>query len=250
MDAAGNFVVAWEDDQDDNGSYQVLARGFTAAGSQRIADFTVNQVSAGQQLNPAVAMSPSGSFVVAWEDDQDNNGYFQVFARGFTAAGAGRFGQLQVNTNAAGQHDKPAVAMDTSGNFMVAWEDDQDDNGYYQVYARGFNVSGAQRIGLFTVNTAGDGQQFAPTIGMDNAGNFAVAWEDDTDNNGSFQILGRTFNPTGVQRKADFTVNSDASGQQYVPAAAVDEQSRVVVSWQDDMDGDGDFLILARNLGL
>ena len=76
-----------------------------------------------------------------------------------------------------------------------------------------------------------------------------VGWEDDQDDNGSFQILGRGFNPNGSQRKADFTVNRDASGQQYVPAAAIDEENRFVIGWQDDMDGNGDPLVLVRNLG-
>jgi hypothetical protein len=242
-------VVAWEDDQDANGSFQILARGFTAAGAQRIADFTVNQVAAGQQLNPAVAVDASGDFVVAWEDDQDNNNYFQIVARGLTAVGANRFNQLQVNTNAAGQHAKPQVAMDQNGAFAVVWEDDQDDNGYYQIYGRGFTLAGAQRFGVFAVNSVGDGQQYAPSIAMKAGGDFVVAWEDDQDNNGAFQILGRGFNPTGSQRKADFTVNTNSAGQQYIPAAAVDEENRFVIAWQDDMDGDGNPLILVRNLG-
>jgi hypothetical protein len=249
MDAVGNFVVAWEDDQDGNNSFQILARGFTATGAQRIADFTVNTVSAGQQLNPAVALDASGDFIVAWEDDQDNNNYFQIYTRGFTSIGAQRFAQLQVNTNAAGQHAKPQVAMDANGASVVVWEDDQDDNGYYQIYGRGFTLTGTQRIGVFAVNSVGDGQQYAPAIAMKASGDFVVGWEDDKDDNGSFQILGRGFNPTGGQRKADFTVNSDASGQQYLPSAAIDEENRFVIAWQDDMDGDGNPLILVRNLG-
>ncbi|MFT3925248.1 MAG: metallophosphoesterase [Myxococcales bacterium] len=249
MDSAGNFVVAWEDDQDANGSFQILARGFTATGAQRFADFTVNTVAAGQQFNPAVALDNSGDFVVGWEDDQDNNNLFQIFARGFTATGAQRFAQLQVNTNAGGNHAKPQVAMDANGAFAVVWEDDQDNNGYYQIYARGFTLTGTQRFGVTTVNSVGGGQQYAPTIAMKSTGDFVVGWEDDQDDNGAFQILGRGFTSAGAQKKADFTVNSDSSGQQYVPAAAIDEQSRFVMAWQDDMDGDGNPIILVRNLG-
>jgi Calcineurin-like phosphoesterase len=248
MDAVGNFVVAWEDDQDGNNSYQILARAFTATGAQRIADFTVNSVAAGQQLNPAIALDASGDFVVAWEDDQDDNNYFQIAARGFHANGGNRINQFQVNTTATGQHGKPSLGMNADGDFTVVWEDDQDDNGYYQIYGRGFTFSGTQRFGVFAVNTVSDGQQYAPSIAMDQTGDFVVGWEDDQDGNGSFQIQARGFAPNGSQRKADFTVNSDASGQQYLPAVAIDEQDRFVFSWQDDMDGDGNPLILVRNL--
>jgi hypothetical protein len=92
------------------------------------------------------------------------------------------------------------------------------------------------------------GQQYAPAVAMDGNGDFVVGWEDDQDDNGAFQILGRGFNPTGTQKKGDFTVNSDSSGQQYVPAVAIDEKDKFVFAWQDDMDGDGKPLVLVRNL--
>lgn len=246
--AAGNFVVTWEDDQDDNGYYQVLARGFTATGANRIATFTVNSVSGGQQLHPAIGMDGPGNFVIAWEDDQESDGLLQVYARGFAATGAARIADFRVNTGTTGTHMSPSLALDQDGDFVVAWEDDTDNNGSFQVLGRGFSSAGAQRIAQFTVNTVSGGQQYAPALGMDASGDFAVAWEDDQDNNGSFQVLARTFTASGAQRRADFTVNSDSSGQQYVPSSAMDEQNRFVVGWQDDMDGDGSFSILTRNL--
>ena len=42
MDSNGNFVVVWHDDNDNNGYYDILARGFNAIGNQRFADLTVN----------------------------------------------------------------------------------------------------------------------------------------------------------------------------------------------------------------
>lgn len=247
-DANGNFVVAWEDDQDGNGFYQILARGFTAAGAQRIATFTVNSVAAGQQFNPAIAMDADGDFVAAWEDDQDDDANFQIFHRGFTATGGNRFAQKAANANLAGQHTKPSIGMANNGNFVLAWEDDQDANGLYQIYARGSTIAGAQRFGVITVNSVAAGQQLAPGVGVRGDGAFAVVWQDDQDENGSYQILGRDFTVNGAQNRVDFTVNSDSSGQQTLPVTAMDDQGRFVVAWQDDMDGNAKALILVRNL--
>jgi Calcineurin-like phosphoesterase len=247
MDDSGCFVVAWEDDQDANGSYQILMRGFNADGSQRFADRTVNSVSAGQQFKPAIAMAPTGEFVVVWEDDQNNDGKFKIMGRGFDANGGARIADFTVNSVATGHQENPAIAMDNSGRFVVAWQDDKDGNGSNQILARGFNANGSQRIADFTVNSVADGQQLWPAIAMDGSGRFVVAWQDDKDANGSYQISARSFNATGSQRRADFTVNSDASGQQYFPAASMDTQARFVVVWQDDMDGDDDFGVLMRN---
>jgi hypothetical protein len=247
-DATGNFVVTWEDDQDGNGFYQILARGYTAAGVQRIAPFTVNTVSAGEQFNPAIGMDSAGDFVVAWEDDQEDDGNFQIYHRGFTATGGNRFAQKAVNTTTTGQHTKPSVGMANNGDFVVAWEDDQDGNGLYQIYARGLTITGAQRFAVMTVNSVADGQQYAPGVGMRSDGSFAVSWQDDQDQDGSFQVLARDFTAAGAQHRADVVVNSDSSGEQVLPAAAMDDQGRFIVAWQDDMDGDGKSLILVRNL--
>ncbi|MFZ5892779.1 MAG: metallophosphoesterase [Myxococcota bacterium] len=247
-DSTGNFVVTWEDDQDSNGFYQILGRGFTAAGAQRIATFTVNSVSAGQQFNPAIAMAQAGDFVVTWEDDQEDDGNYQIFARGFTNTGGNRFAQKAVNTNSAGQHTMPSIGMANNGDFVVAWEDDSDANDFYQIYVRGFTIAGAQRFGVTTVNTVSDGQQVSPSVGVRGDGSFAVSWEDDQDQNGSFQIRARDFTSAAVQHRAELTVNSDSSGQQRVPATAMDDQGRFITTWQDDMDGDGNWLILVRNL--
>ncbi len=37
--------------------------------------------------------------------------------------------------------------MDANGAFAVVWEDDQDDNGYYQIYARGYTLTGTSVSG-------------------------------------------------------------------------------------------------------
>lgn len=247
MDYSGRFVVSWQDDQDENGYYQILARGFNANATQRFADRTVNSIAAGQQFNPAMAMEANGDFLVVWEDDQNNDGNFTIRGRGFYANGNQRFADIDINTDTNGHQENPAIAIDSYGRFVATWQDDKDGNGSFQILARGFNANGTQRIADFTVNTVAAGQQLAPGIGMAPNGNFAIAFEDDNDGNGYFQVYARSFHSNGSARTSNFTVNSDSSGQQYIPAVSFDGQNRFVVAWQDDMDGDGEFGILMRN---
>ncbi len=54
--------------------------------------------------------------------------------------------------------------MTIDGKFVVVWEDDKDGNGYYQIYARGFNANGSQRFADMTVNSVASGQQRRPAI--------------------------------------------------------------------------------------
>jgi len=248
MDSQGNFVVAWEDDQDDNGKYQIYARGFSANGDERFHDMTVNSAASGQQKSPAIAMDSQANFVIAWEDDQDDNGKYQIYARGFYANGNERFHDKVVNSVATGQQKNPAIAIDSQGNFVVAWEDDQDDNGKYQIYARGFYANGNERFHDKVVNSVALGQQKNPGIAMDSQGNFVIAWEDDQDDNGKYQIYARGFFANGNERFHDMTVNSESAGQQCVPNIALDEDGSFVAVWQDDADANGYYEIVARGV--
>jgi hypothetical protein len=245
-DAAGNFVVAWADDQDGNGSFQIHARGFAADGSERVPTFVVNSQSAGQQLRPAIAMAPDGRFVVAWEDDPEGDGTFQVRARGFAADGSERFTDRSVHADALGQRIRPALGLDADADFVVAWQDDSDGNGAYQIHARGFAADGSERFAAQAVNSVATGQQRRPAIGLAADGAFVVAWEDDQDGDGQFRILARGFTSAGAGRLPDFVVPSSAAGNHLAPAVSVASDGAFLVTWQADPDANGTFQIAAR----
>src|SRR4051794_35136443 len=52
--------------------------------------------------------------------------------------------EFQVNAYEPGNQIYPAVASDNDGNFVVAWEsEDQDSPGGYGIYAQRYNAAGA-----------------------------------------------------------------------------------------------------------
>ena len=71
-----------------------------------------------------------------------------------------------MNSEPDGQQLRPAVAIDSDGDFVVVWEDDQDGNGFYQIYARGFASDGKEAFADIAVNQVASGQQLKPAIGM------------------------------------------------------------------------------------
>ncbi len=234
----------WQDDRDDNGKYQIYVTGYNASGQRSFSEQTVNQVSAGQQLNPEVAVDDVGNFVVVWEDDQDKNGKYQIYAAGFYADGKRRFNDITVNKIASGQQRRPSVAMDDQSRFYVTFEDDNDKNGYYQIYAAGFNADGSRSFNDITVNQVAEGQQYKPKIVATPNGNFVVVWEDDQNKNNVYQILAAGFYKNGTRRFNDITINQVARGQQRNPEVAIDNIGRFVVTWEDDKDGNGRYQIL------
>jgi len=236
VSASGDFVVAWADDSDGNGYYQIRARGFAADGSERIPEFTVNVVSDGQQRDPALAMASDGSFVIAWEDDQDRDGQYQIMVRGFYADGSERFGDTSVHDEERGERIQPTLGVDAHGGFVVAWQDDSDENGLYQIHARGFDASGAASFDRITVNSVSSGQQEDPALGIASTGEFAVAWEDDQQRDGDYKIMARSFDAAGSAQR-EWTVAS--GGQHRAPALSMAPAGALALAWQDDVDGNG-----------
>ena len=247
MSGRGDLVVVWADDSGGDGSFQVRMRGFAANGHQSIAERTVNANAAGQQITPDVAVDRRGRIVVVWADDTDNNGHFQIKARGFTGGGKPRFSQRTVNRRAPGQQTAPRVAIaPDDGFFVVVWEDDADLNGFTNLHMRGFHADGRERWSQRRVHVDTSGQQRRPRIAMGPWGDFVVVWEDDRDGNGWFQIRMRAFTAEGNEKFAERTVNASADGQQLEPDVAVDDVFRPVVVWSDDRDENGVFQIRCR----
>ncbi|OGR04263.1 MAG: hypothetical protein A2284_00320 [Deltaproteobacteria bacterium RIFOXYA12_FULL_61_11] len=247
MSSDGRFVVAWEDVAGGNGA-QILVRGFNADGSPLFPDRSGHTDTAGQHLEPTVALDASGAFVVAWQDDTDGNGYYQIHARGFDSAGKERFPKIVVNSVDTGQQYRPSLSLDQAGHFVVVWEDDQDKDGNSNLLARGFNADGTARFSDFAV-VAGAGTHAAPSLAAGTDGSFVVAWQDDGDGNGTSQIHAKAFRADGSEWQARWTVNLQSAGQQLSPSVALAGKT-LVVAWQDDLDGNEVYQILARGVDL
>ncbi|MBN2498074.1 MAG: hypothetical protein JXR96_26020 [Deltaproteobacteria bacterium] len=242
-DSDGNFVVAWNDDTDDDDVRQIYARGFWADGRPRFDAIQVNSVSDGQHRRPAAAMSPDGCFAVAWEDDQDSDQNWQIMLRGFDADGGERFGDRNVSLDTGLDHLQPCPATDWQGRVVVVWE--VTDSYTSDVHARGFAADGSEWLPLFTVHSTVVDTQRNPSVGMDAAGNFAVAWADDSDG-GPFHIKARGFLADGSLRFDVITVSSMEGGQD-IPSLAMAADGRFVVAW-NDYDR-VDYQIKARGFG-
>lgn len=191
MDPLGNFVVVWHDDRDENGLFEIKGRGFNADGSESIAQFTVNSSSSGQQIAPSIAMAANGDFVVAFGDDRDQDENFQVKARGFNADGTELIAQFTVNTSSAGQQSNPSVAMDSDGNFAVAYNHDGDNDGRFHIYMRAFNADGTERLEARKLNCIGPAQHFDSSAGLTESGSVLVFW-DETLVGAPVQVVGRS----------------------------------------------------------
>jgi len=233
LDAGGNVVVAWQSEVPGHGD-EIRARRFDACGAPRSDEIAVNAVSAGQQGAPAVAMTPEGSFVVAWQTIVQSN--LEVRARRFDSRGAPAGGEIAVNTHTGNANSDPAVAIDARGNFVVAWE--STIAGSYEIRARRFDSRGAALSAEVAVNADTQSSQRAPALAMASDGRFVVAWRSNLD--GSLEIRARRFDPSGTPASDELPVNTTRVGDQVAPTVAISPDGTFVIAWENAFDNNYD----------
>ena len=102
MDAAGDFVIAWQDFGHDGSGYGVYARRFNAAGVAQGAETLVNQTTINWQISPEVSMdAATGDYAVSWTTfgEPGASTVYSVYARTFSASGAATSSEFRVNAN-------------------------------------------------------------------------------------------------------------------------------------------------------
>ena len=248
MDAAGDFVVAWESKGQDGDGYGIYAQRYNAAGEPQESgappqfEFKVNTTTTHDQINPAVAMDASGNFVVVWLNEVEAGSY-RIYAQFYDAGGNSHGPELQVNASSLiNGYNSPAVAMDANGNFVVAWE------GYPSaIYARLYTFTNglpqAQDPEFLVTSSA----NASPAVAMDAAGNFMVAWGRLIGGGESWDIYAQRYDKNGkaLNKESEFRVNTypaaviTANSHGYNPSAAVamNSPSNFKIAWQS-YDGD------------
>jgi hypothetical protein len=235
-DDAGSFVVVWQSDGQEGDGYGVFGRRFDSGGSPVGSDFQVNSYTTNVQRLPSIAMD-GGGFLVVWEGrDADGQG---VVGRRFDAAGNPSGPEFQVNTYVTYNQNRPAVATDAGGHFVVVWVSDHQDGGNYGIFGRRFDAAGSSVGSEFLVNAYTTGFERNPRIATDTAGNMVVVWQGFGQDGSSYAVFGRRLD-AGNTVGAEFIVNTYTPNAQSYPQIAMALGGSFVVVWSSFyQDGSG-----------
>lgn len=226
LDENGRGVVVWRDDHD------IMARIFDADSGFVGAEFRVNTTTTGNRRSPTVDMQANGNFIVAWSGE-GNNGNDEIYFRRFTIDGtATDTAEVRANANDRSGEEDPTVAINDSGQFVLAWEVSG------RIYLRHFESDGTPAHGDLRVENDLSATS-APDVDLNNAGNSVLVYRE----NGAFGIgagvWGRAYSVDGSTRGNYFSVSSGSSDNTQ-PAVALADDSSFVVVYHGDDDGDGD----------
>src|SRR3989339_573504 len=129
------------------------------------------------------------------------------------------------------EHKYPSIAMDGTGNFVIAWMDYRSGNNdiYFQRYSSNGTVLG---VNTKVNDDAGTAGQAYPSIAMDGIGNFVIAWIDAR--NSSDDIYYQRYNSIGITQGVNVKANDDlGTTSQYAPSIALDGIGNFVIAWHD-----------------
>jgi hypothetical protein len=238
MDAQGDFVVVW-DEQRDGGVYGVFGRRFDSAGTAQGADFQVNTWTLDSQREASLAMESDGDFIVAWESFNQDGFSVGVFAQRFDSAGLAKGNEFQVSAYTTGYQEKPVVAIDGDGDFVVAWRAPE-------IVVRRFDAAGVPQAGEIQVTTYTLDPQTRLDVAMAGSGAFVITWDNSGQDGQGWGAFARRFDAAGAPQAVEFQVTLYTRADQRYPRVAADAAGDFVVAWQSDGYSQGYPDIFAR----
>lgn len=196
-------------------------------------EFLVNTYLDSVQRDPQIARASDGAFVIAWnsfgQQGSGNGGdiYFQRFNADLTKSGT----ETHVNDISDGNQEKPALAMNSSGTFVIAWASHSGFNSIYDVKVKLYknNLPVSNEI---LVNTFTEGTQTNPDVAIDDAGNFVVVWDSWFQDGSDRGVYAQRFDADGNKVGTEFRVNVTTQFSQTRPAVRYLSNGNKVIIWE------------------
>jgi Ca2+-binding RTX toxin-like protein len=247
--SGGRFFVTWDSQegfhgQGDGSASTIRGRIFNSNGTPVDGDFVVNTTGLSNQNNATVATLANGDFVVTWDSrEQYLVQETLIRARLFHSDGTPVGDDFVVNTTAAGEQNRPAVATLADGRFIIAWESkDTGDGSGGCIRARAYNADGTPISNDFIVETTTANDQSRPKITVLADDRVVISWYGD-EGATSIDIRARTFSlddvtntgPAIANSIANQSVDEDTPWEFQIPANAL-------------IDADGDTLSFTATL--
>jgi hypothetical protein len=193
-------------------------------------EIVINTTKIYSQRDPQTARDLLGNFIVVW-DSENPNSQSDIFLQQFNSEYEKIGGEVQVNTITENEQERPSVAMNSNGDFVVVWASHSNDmNSVFDIKARIFknNVPAGDE---FLVNTSMQFSQTKPQVAMNNSGEFVIVWESWTENSDR-EIFMQRFDANGNKSGNEIRVNKTTAYSQARPDVAFLDNGNFVISWE------------------
>ncbi|MCG3254558.1 MAG: hypothetical protein KAU62_00655 [Candidatus Heimdallarchaeota archaeon] len=190
----------------------------------------------GDSGNPSLAVDSAGNVHIAWEsvDVAGTLSEHQISYKRWDAFSQSWTTTELVSTESTDGSFFPSLAVDSTGNVHIAWEDwsgtDEDI-----VYKR-WDASTSSWTSTEVVSTESTGYSYMPSLTTDSAGNVHITWEDLTNYAGSgtdWDVFYKHWNSSTSSWSTTEVVSTESTLQSSVASLAVDIVGNVHIAWSD-----------------
>ncbi|MGQ9582433.1 MAG: fibronectin type III domain-containing protein [Thermoplasmatota archaeon] len=228
------IYVIWQDERNSVGSPDIYIARSTDNGSSFSSPVRVDDSTTGSQAYPRLVLDSSGKLHAIWQDTR--SGSARIYYANSTDNGTSWSASVLVNQTSTGQQYVPSLAVDSSGNIHVAWEDTRTA-GAHIYYAR--STDGGASFGAAKKIDSSSGTARYPCVCVSSGSKVTVAWEDTR--NTKADIFLATSADSGASFGAEVNATRDTlSSSQTRVRAAWDAGGSLHLVWQDDRNGNLD----------
>jgi hypothetical protein len=219
LDSSDNPMVVWNEYK---GNHNLYAKKWNGSAWQQMGEALDNDI-ARSASNPSLAMTPDGAAVVAWEEF--NGTTFQIHAKKWNGSMWQKLGGV-LNVKPTNSAYRPAVALDPSGNPMVAW---QETVGTNHIFVKKWDGTMWQQVGDTTLNLDTTKNGGFANIKFDATGTPVVVWRETLA--AGFGIFAKKWTGSTWQQLGSSALNSNPALEPYTPVLAFDSQNNPFVGW-------------------
>lgn len=183
------------------------------------------------QVNPAIAVNCRGVVVVVWKDDRE--GSPRIYAARSLDKGTIFSANMRIDDGVGTSFASgmPRIAVDTSGNVYVVWNDNRDGNS--NVYLARSTNDGSTFSSSVRVDDTGasSSAQGNPDVAASRNGLVAAVWMDSR--NGKYEIYFAASSNGGVSFGPNVLVASGSGlDDTNAPRIALDRWGNLFIAWE------------------
>ncbi len=246
----GHFVAAMAHKDSSSSDSRVRVRPFSSNGNPG-AESTLQ--ASGDASSPDIAAIHNGGYVVVWQEYDKTNGKWKVMAHMLDVFGkpslspTGGVNPFKVSEFAynAPVEPMPVAAAGGNGGFLVVWREKTSSGVGGNLRATAFSSKKdnykelKSRITVAHLQT-GAVREFSASRHING---YAVIWSDKVgykpDNEGT-AIRFRRFDYSGTPKEREYTLNTEATGNQEHPALAMRDDGSVLAVWSHSQHSTSD----------
>ncbi|MEO8197408.1 MAG: hypothetical protein ABI689_11885 [Thermoanaerobaculia bacterium] len=173
-----HVLVVWSESGSATGGSGILGQIVSTSGVPVGGVFTVSSSASGEKRLADIEADLSGRSVVVWESIGQDGSATGIYGQRLDRGGARIGSELQVSSNALSDQTKPAVAVDSFGNFVVAFESSQESNELVQdIFIRAYRADGTPRGEQVRANEVILEEQSYPAMALTDSGLVQVAYQ-------------------------------------------------------------------------